>query len=79
MARADLEASLREESSFHQKRMAVKLVPGPRERLSRPPGALVTVANAHQARTVAHPVGHSEGRRPRWTAPERGPFNARKL
>ena len=79
MARTDLEASLREENSFHQKRMAVKLVPGPRERLSRPPSTLVASVGVHQPRTVAHLVGQPEGRRPRWTAPDRGPVVARRL
>ena len=36
MAQEDLETSIREESSRHQKRLATKLIPGPRERLSRP-------------------------------------------
>ena len=36
MAREDLEASFREEQRANGKRLASKLVPGPRERLSRP-------------------------------------------
>lgn len=77
MARADLEALLREES-FHQKRMATKLVPGPRERLSRPLGALVPAARAPPAMVASCPGDQSEGRRPRWTAPERRPYDRRR-
>ena len=36
MAREDLGASVREEDSWNQKRLAAKLVSGPRERLARP-------------------------------------------
>lgn len=36
MAREDLGASLREENACTQKRLATKLIPGPRERLNRP-------------------------------------------
>ena len=36
MAREDLQRSMKEENNIKQKRLASKLIPGPRERLSRP-------------------------------------------
>ena len=83
MARQDLEASLKEENTFHQRRMAAKLVPGPRERLGRPP-LLPPSRSRPEDGTVARSVvpvpgpsrqqgsGPPDGKRPRWTAPERG-------
>ena len=73
MAREDLEASMKEENAHAQKRMAVKLVPGPRERLNRPlrsAGALPVV------RTIAcadreEPPSVPAGKRPRWSVPDR--------
>ena len=92
MARRDLEASMKEENSFHQRRMASKLVPGPRdglgprERLGRPqllapprprdeerPVVRATAPTPGSSRQVAYSAGPPEGKRPRWTAPERGP------
>ena len=76
MAREDLEASMRHENLHHQKRMAAKLVPGPRERLSRPshppirlpPPRDPPVSTGAEIDNGAM-AGGSNGRRPRWTAP----------
>ena len=77
MARRDLEASMREEASATQKRLAVKLVPGPRERLNKP----MVVRVEQQGRPVpsllgpkptSAPVAGPSGKRPRWSAPDRG-------
>lgn len=77
MARQDLEASLREETSATQKRLAVKLMPGPRERLNKP----MTVRGDQPSRPVPSIIGPRtapsttagpSGKRPRWSAPDRG-------
>ena len=64
MARRDLDASISEESAANQKRLASKLIPGPRERLRRP---------AEESRPVrsSGTVGHLPGKRPRWSVPPR--------
>ena len=64
-AREDLAASAREESACPRKRLATKLVPGPRERLSRPPPP--TSMTAGRPRRQADPG--PPGKRPRWTDP----------
>ena len=84
MAREDLEASVKEENSFHKKRMAAKLVPGPRDRLRVPPSSLLAAASTStitRSRDIARipatatapvlpgRVAAGEGRRPRWKAP----------
>ena len=75
MARADLEASLREENDANQKRLAAKLIPGPRERLQRPAaGRLPLQTRRPPAATVQ--VGPQQlpcGKRPRWSGPSRRP------
>ena len=77
-AREDLEASIREESRHNQKRMAAKLVPGPRERLGRP----LTIANeavsAVRPITRGQPPGQPSGKRPRWSNPNVDP-NSRQV
>ena len=65
MARKDLQASMNEESAANQKRMAAKLIPGPRERLSRPPGAAAVRVRPGPALTSG------SGKRPRWSGPPR--------
>ena len=76
MAREDLEMSMREENTRHQKRLASKLVPGPRERLGKPlPTALPTGGTG----TLRIIDGSIPGRRPRWTAPDRGAGPSRPL
>ena len=77
MARQDLEASIREEASATQKRLAVKLVPGPRERLSKPMAVRVEqhsrpVPSLLGPKTSSAPVAGPSGKRPRWSAPDRG-------
>ena len=75
MARRDLEASFLEEERATQKRLAVKLLPGPRERLHRPPEP------ANGGRRMLAPPGDpshglgSSGLRPRskWRVPDRPP------
>ena len=78
MAREDLCASMREENEHTQKRLAAKLVPGPRERLGRPVGdsrALhpmrgIAERPAPQTMTESSGLGPS-GKRPRWSVPDR--------
>lgn len=74
MARQDLETSMREEDSHHQRRLASKLVPGPRERLSRPPPATST-----SGRLRGTLVGDSSRQRPRWRVPNRHPRPGRSV
>ena len=71
MAREDLDASVSEESAFARKRLASKLVPGPRERLRVPEPVLeprlpgrVSTTRDQDARSAGPP-----GKRPRWLAP----------
>ena len=74
MAASDLEASMREENELNQKRLAAKLVPGPRERLqrslaeSRPSTQLAMRAAAPSAAKV---IPGPSGKRPRWSGPPR--------
>ena len=79
MAREDLGASLREENAHTQKRLAAKLVPGPRERLQRPPldtnanGPLRSMTSRGPPQASADPpVAAPAGKRPRWSMPDRG-------
>ena len=72
-AREDLTASVKEENVCTRKRLATKLVPGPRERLSRPlPGPLS--GPPPSTLTAGRPRNHAapgpSGKRPRWTDPE---------
>ena len=73
MAREDLEASLREENAHAQKRMAAKLVPGPRERLNRPITGAVTLAATRSVASFERdvPATAPSGKRPRWSVPDR--------
>ena len=78
MARDDLGASLREENANTQKRLASKLIPGPRERLGRP---MDEVRMALPARVRGPPPAALDptgpgpvGKRPRWSAPDRRPL-----
>ena len=77
MARADLDASLREEDEANQKRLAAKLIPGPRERLQRPPLAAerLPLQARSQAAVTDSRVSQAppSGKRPRWAGPSRGP------
>ena len=72
MAASDLEASLREENAANQKRLAAKLIPGPRERLQRP---LTETRATQRSRGVRAPAAiecaPGPGKRPRWAAPHR--------
>ena len=63
MARADLEKSHREEDVLNQRRLAEKLIPGPRERLQRP------VPDCPAKRGTEVTAGAPPARRPRWIAP----------
>ena len=73
MARYDLEASMREEQRTNGKRLASKLLPGPRERLNRPMIEAETAPNASEEPTRTGAPGplppQFGGRRPRWMAP----------
>ena len=77
MARHDLEASLREEDAANQKRMAAKMIPGPRERLRRAPmeasAQLPITAIPTRALARSEPPITQCGKRPRWAAPPRRP------
>ena len=66
MARDDLEASHREENTRHQKRLAAKLIPGPRERLNRPMPVVAVTANEDGVRIIG---AAGPGKRPRWAGP----------
>ena len=73
MARSDLEASLKEENEANQRRLATKLVPGPRERLHR---QAVETVPLQLERTARPPVPEMSaagpsGKRPRWSGPQR--------
>ena len=68
MAHEDLERSMREENALHQKRLASKLLPGPRDRLSRPLPVPAATAGPSSGRVVAGPP---DGRRPRWSIPDK--------
>ena len=76
MARADLSASMREENEHTQKRLAAKLVPGPRVRLSRPVGELRALQTLRTERPAPQAGGGApapcpSGKRPRWSVPDR--------
>ena len=66
MAREDLHASLQEENNFTKKRLAAKLVPGPRERLQRPPPLRAEPARTGRRRAAEEMPA---GKRPRWSKP----------
>ena len=78
-AKEDLLASVREEALFTRKRLASKLVQGPRERLVRP----LKGHNTGQARSIGQALTSSAsavpstaglaGRRPRWSRPDQLP------
>ena len=71
MARDDLEASLHEENARNQARLAVKLVPWPRERLAMP------LSSGRSAATTRPTAGDAQdcnaGKGPRWSGPTQGP------
>ena len=69
-AREDLEASIREENLHNQRRMATKLVPGPRERLARQQPAIGAPAPEASLARGRNPDLRN-GQRPRWSAPDR--------
>ena len=75
MAKEDLEASVREENSQVKKRMALKLVPGPRDRLSVPvQDARITAPPLLRSKTpnaASAPTPAPSGKRPRWSVPDR--------
>ena len=68
MASEDLEASHREENARHQKRLATKLVPEPRERLREQMPVVNVTAGSGGFSVVGEPPS---GKRPRWTGPDR--------
>lgn len=71
LAREDLSASVQAENAATQKRLAVKLLPGPRERLSRPlpvPGSSTAAPRRLPSREAPREGG---GQRPRWAGPSR--------
>ena len=76
MAKEDLAASMHEESAHTRKRLATKLVPGPRERLARPlPSNDLATHDRLSTRRQPHPeppVAGPSGKRPRWSVPEGG-------
>ena len=69
MARADLDASLREENEANQKRLAAKLIPGPLAAERLPLQAQRPVAVTDPGASQALP----SGKRPRWAGPSRRP------
>ena len=72
MARDDLECSIREENTMNQRRLAAKLIPGPRERLAvpMPNEGRGLLGQAPPPRAVPASAG---GKRPRWSGPARQP------
>ena len=75
MAREDMEASIREESACTRKRLATKLIPGPRDRLHGPATAPINVRlpplGDNRAVDALESAAIPPGKRPRWTAPGR--------
>lgn len=78
MAKDDLEASMQEESTQVKKRIALKLVPGPRERLSVPIKDTRLPAPPPPRSTKTHGLAAGSaapsalpGKRPRWSVPDR--------
>ena len=72
MAKEDLEASVQEENSQVKKRMALKLVPGPRDRLSVPvQDARITAPPLLRSNAASAPTPAPSGKRPRWSVPDR--------
>ena len=71
MAREDLRASLEEEGNATQKRLASKLIPGPRERLGRPMAVGTTTRLSRAELPAPPPTAGPSGKRPRWSAPDR--------
>ena len=79
MARNDLEDSVREENRVNQRRLAAKLIPGPRERLANPLGPVGTkprglgdvglVPGANQETAMTPASRGQAGSRERWIAP----------
>ena len=69
MAQEDLAVSMKEENASIQRRLAVKLVPGPRQRLGLPVMGPNSVA---PAKTAPASASSRPGKRPRWAAPSRG-------
>ena len=69
MAREDLDASMREEGMLMQKRLASKLMPGPRERLSRPMASRGSNPGGPPVNVVA--IAGPSGKRPRWSVPDK--------
>ena len=74
MAREDLERSMNEENSQNQKRLAMKLLPGPHERLSWPMPVVAVTAGPSGIRLAGRAT---EGKRPRWSGPDRNPNQGR--
>ena len=75
-ARDDLEVSLREENANAQKRLATKLIPGPKERLSRPSQDVrstrpLGAAPPSGVAATMPSQGWPSGKRPKWSVPER--------
>ena len=76
MAKEDLESSIREEQRAQGRRLASKLVPGPRERLGLPMIPMTTAINrtvgvASSGRT--HPMVAADGKQPGWSPLMAGP------
>ena len=72
-AREDLLASVKEENVCTRKRLATKLVPGPRERLNQPvqgPAGDPVAAGLATGRPRIQASLGPPGKRPRWTDPE---------
>lgn len=65
---------MREESAFTRKRLAKKLVPGPRERLRAPEPRPLDVCLPNQTDPRGGPKACPFGKRPRWLAPNKRPL-----
>ena len=75
MAKEDLEASVQEENSQVKKRMALKLVPGSRDRLSVPVQDTRIIASPLPRSKLPNPANAPSpapsGKTPRWSVPDR--------
>lgn len=76
MAREDLDRSLQGENTRNQKRLAAKLVPGPKDRLKLPMQAAATGSRVCPGgngigcgKNPGESAGVPPGKRPRWNAP----------
>ena len=69
MAKADLDASLKEDMATNQRRFTTKLIPGPRERLQRPMSLSAAPPPNTTAMIAPSSLGRAASSAPRWSRP----------